>query len=185
LIAVTAAVLLAAGPAACGLPEDESARPLGPDGSEILSDDTAPTTAGQQAARTFVLYLVENKNLVRQERPSTQPAEPATVIRSLLEGVTADEKNADRTSAIPPKTELHGVGLSEDGVLTVDLGRQMSTITSTSALTAYAQIVFTATGLEGVTAVHFLIDGQPVDAPTEQGNLEVARRSDYPELAPD
>lgn len=185
LAALTALVVLAAGTAACGLPEDDTARPLEPDGSEILSDDTAPTTPGQQAARTVVLYFVENENLVRQERPSDRPAEPAAVLRSLLEGVTADEKNADLTSAIPPETELRSVEVGEDDVLTVDLGPQMTTITSTSELTAYAQIVFTATGLEGVGAVRFRIDGEPVDAPTEQGNLEVARRSDYPELAPD
>lgn len=182
---LAAMVLLAAGTAACGLPEDDSARPLGPDGSEILSDDTAPTTPGQQGVRTVVLYFVESEKLVRQERPSAQPAEPAAVIRSLLEGVTADEKNAERTSAIPPETELRDVDLGEDGVLTVDLGPQMSTITSTSELTAYAQIVFTATDLQGVKAVRFLIDGKPVDAPTEQGNLEVAKRTDYPDLAPD
>ncbi len=177
-----AAGLLAA--AACGLPEDDTARPLDPDGSEILVDDTAPTTPGQQAARTVVLYFVRKGDLVRQERPSDRPAEPAAVIRSLLEGVTADEKGADLTSAIPPETELRGIERGQDGVLTVDLGPQMSTITSTSALTAYGQIVFTATGLKGVTAVRFRIDGEPVAAPTEEGNLEVARRTNYPELAP-
>ena len=50
---------------------------------------------------------------------------------------------------------------------------------------AYAQLVFTALVFSQITSVKFRVQGSPVDAPTDNGNLAMVTADDYsPPLNP-
>ncbi len=87
-------------------------------------------------------------------------------------------------TSVPPGTRLRGV-VVKNGLATIDLTGEINDIGGPAQKEAFAQIVFTALGFEEVQRVRFFIDGEPVDAPTDDGNLAQIDADNYdPPLNP-
>ena len=78
-------------------------------------------------------------------------------LAALLAGPTEVDEAAGLTTALSKNVVLNSVTVV-DGVATVDFNRAFETADTRPQV---AQVVFTLTQVEGVTAVQFLIDGQP------------------------
>lgn len=167
----------------CGVPDDSEPRALPPEVSDLLAPTTPPvTTSGTED--TTPLYFLEDQRLVRVDRRTDRPSSPEEVFELLLAGPTEDEQNAGLTSNIPADANLLGATPDSDGVLVIQLGPKLGTITGTAAKAAYAQLMLTADAI-GWDRVRFVVDGKPVDAPTDDGNQRVVQASDYsPPLNP-
>ncbi len=114
-------------------------------------------------------------------------AEESTIARatmeSLLEGPTSDEANSipALSTAIPAGTELNSVVIVGE-TATVDLTSDFAADEASAATTmAVAQVVFTLTRFDSVSAVQFRQDGTQVAVPTDEGDavLRPVTRDDY------
>jgi hypothetical protein len=127
-----------------------------------------------------IFFVLEGKLVpVTREAPSDIASAEAT-IRALLEGPTAEELARGVTSEIPPQTSLLEVQVL-DLVADVDLSAEFQVPAShDEILLRVAQVVWTLVRLPEVTAVRFVIDGEPVSVVTDDGTAV-----DRPVTAPD
>ena len=177
---VAVAVLAATAFGACGVPTETKARAIAAD--QDLTQDTTPTTTPGPAADRVMLYFVDNDRLSRVDRPVDQPPDVQLAITQLLSGVTASEKADGLLSSIPPDTSALHV-TTAGAVVTIDLSDQFK-LTGDTFVKACAQIVFTATSIRGIDRVRFQVDGNPINPPTDAGNLPEVSRDNYRTLAP-
>lgn len=178
---LTAAVLGLA--AACGIQADDGPRAITQDQRpDDLERDAAPTDGPTlQAEVYFTRFDGDRDNLVAVERgvqpgsSSSRPT-PATVLEALLNGVDdADEGAPNIVTKIPPDTELAGPPVLDDaGVLTVDLTAGISGVQGDGARLAYGQLVCTAAALDEVESVRFVVEEQPIQAPTGEGETSTS-----------
>ena len=105
------------------------------------------------------------------------------MLESLFAGPNADERDAQLDTAIPADVELldaRPVGQ----VLTVDVNDVFDDLTPDGLRLAVAQIVSTATDIDGVQSVQLRIDGEPRVWPLGNGELtdRPLTQYDYPGL---
>jgi len=160
---------------ACGVPEDEGPQELTADQVPFGLLTTAPTTTSTPEvlppSREAQLYFLDAEGLLEPLPREVDDRSAQTVIETLLATDTAGLP-AGNSSNIPPDTVLLDIFTESDGqndVLTVDLSEQFTTIESERFIAAVAQIVFTASALEGVDAVSFRVDGEPIPVSDEEG----------------
>lgn len=181
----TAAGALAAataiGLAACGVPMDREPRPITQ--TTAAPAATVPTTIAPTGAPSVSVYFLNGDQLEAEQ----YPVEGEVTLGKALAFVLAappDDASADLRTSVPPNTRLRGVQV-EDGLATIDLTGEINDIVGPNQKEAFAQIVFTALGFNEVQRVQFQIDGKPIDAPTDRGNLPVVDANDYdPPLNP-
>jgi spore germination protein GerM len=181
--AILGVVLLAVGAAACGIPADDGPRAITQDQRPAELESDSEVTSGGQTLVTdlyFTRFDGSRHNLVPIERAvvtggsSSRPT-PATVLEALLAGVPDDEQASDLVTRIPADTALDGPpDLDSTGVLTVYLSAAISGVQGDGARLAYGQLVCTADALDEVRSVRFAVDGQPVQAPTGEGETSNA-----------
>lgn len=171
MIAAVAALL---GLSACGVSTDsrpqEISRSNVPEG--LLDGDTSSTNgarAGQGGEATQVWFLQGESNdvtLVARERTVRRPRTARGVLEALLlDGPNETERAFNITTAIPSSTTLAAPPeLGENGVLVIDLSHGLFEVMGDELRNAYAQIVCTATEVQGVRAATFEIDGEPFEA---------------------
>lgn len=179
LVAVVALVALVL--SACGIQADDGPREITQDqqpddvdaGVEVPSD--GPTLL---ADLYFARFDGSRDNLVSIEREvptgsSSSTPTPGPVLEALLAGVPADEEAGDIVTKIPADTKLDGQPvLDAAGVLTVYL--TPTRVQGDGARLAYGQMVCTADALDQVDSVLFVVDDQPVQAPTGAGETSSA-----------
>ncbi|HUG32054.1 MAG TPA: GerMN domain-containing protein [Acidimicrobiia bacterium] len=168
--------------AACGIPID--AAPVTIDIEAAVSPDDGGPVLGELAAVS--LYLIRDEALVPVTRDLPSPPVPDIVLGSLLEGVTEPEQRANLRTAIPPGTRSNEIA-ADGPVLRVDLSREFASVGGEEEIFAVAQIVLTATSIEGIDLVAFELDGVPTDVPVASGALsdDPVGAGDYqPLLAP-
>jgi spore germination protein GerM len=153
---------------ACGIPVEAEPEMVG---VEIAaSPETESPTPGDLAA--VPMYLVSNDSLVRVTRDLPSPPSVTSIFDSLLGGVTEPERSENLRTAIPPGTET--LAVTEDGsVLRIDLSSEFAAVGGEEEILAVAQIVLTATSIEGVDLVAFRLEGVPTDVPVASGALSV------------
>lgn len=187
--AITAATLLLA---SCGLSEDGDPHAIarGNLPPDLLDPNpTSSTTLPPGETVPVTIYLLretgEDTELVPVTRPVKDASDPGPRISALLSAQPTEEE-AGLSNAIPPEVELLEAPLdTETGELTIDLSGEFSSIEGSELSKAFAQIVYTAAELEGVTSVRFRVDGEPrqaVDA--DGGQQRSVDIGDYRELAP-
>jgi hypothetical protein len=185
-VAGAAAVL-----AACGIPSDAAPRDV-PLGDRLqLSGPQAPNQAASSVGPK--VYFLSSQNPTGQDRlqPAGRnvPATPAAILAELFNGLTRDEQARRWRTAIPADTTLlRAPELKSDGTLIVDLDSAFFEVKGDPQLKAVAQIVFTATGIDGVKRVQILVQDQPQGWPRGDGTAqpvgEPLTQFAYPELNP-
>lgn len=182
--------------AGCGLSTNDEPERIG-DGSAI--DDSATTepaatvsgsSGGEAGAENVEVWFVETLSdasvqLVFLERPVAD-ADSAderllALIREPPTGAETDDR--DIVSHVPDDTDLGEVELRSNGVLAVELSDNFYDRRGEEAVYAFAQVVFTATELEGVSQVLFrnASDFLPLDGDGETRDGPLGRQ-DYNEL---
>ena len=174
----TGLAFLVVATSACG-------RPSGP--VEIPPEDLPfslrrPPGAGQPTSESekFVVFFVRQGRLAAVRRVSSSDGSDArATMRALLEGPRRDERERI-TSQIPSRTSVLGVRVV-NFIAEVDLSAEFQTPAPPDAvLLRVAQVVWTLVRLPNVTAVRFLIDGEPISVVTDDQTVV-----DRPVTAPD
>lgn len=169
--------------AGCSIQPEASPNDLPEERANVFGE---PAT-GDEAAGTNRIYLlappdVEAPQRLRSVQRDVPPA-AESVLESLFAGPNADERDAQLDTAIPADVELldaRPVGQ----VLTVDLNDVFDDLTPDGLRLAVAQIVSTATDIDGVRSVQLRIDGEPRVWPLGNGELtdRPLTQYDYPGL---
>jgi spore germination protein GerM len=169
--------------AGCSIQPEASPNDL-PD--EVANVFGEPAT-GDEAAGTNRIYLlappdVDAPQRLRSVQRDVAPA-AESVLESLFAGPNADERDAQLDTAIPADVELldaRPVGQ----VLTVDLNDVFDDLTPDGLRLAVAQIVSTATDIDGVQSVQLRVEGQRRVWPLGSGELtdRPLTKYDYPGL---
>jgi hypothetical protein len=168
--------------------------------SSSADDDTtttittaAPTTTtGAPSDAGVVVYLMYEGTdadpgpfIAPVHRPEAAGLEEA--LESLMRGITFTDSANGLSTSIPAGTRYLGVEVS-GGVATVDLSREFeSGGGSLSMISRVAQVVFTVTRIDGIDAVLFAIEGQPLTVLGGEGILldEPQARAGYLDLLPE
>jgi spore germination protein GerM len=189
LLAGVVACGLVAALAACGVSSDSRPRDILPD--EEPSDVGVAQTASAQPGTGATVYFLgpespgEHAPLTAVGREGR--ADRASLLMALLDGPTATEQDAQGLrTAIPAGTTLRSASLDSRGTLQVDVSAEFLVGAGDVLLDAVAQIVFTASEIDGVERVRLLVDGEPQDWPTSSGNStrEPLTIYDYPDRIP-
>jgi len=169
--------------AGCSIQPEASPNDLPDERANVFGE---PAT-GDEAAGTNRIYLlappdVEAPQRLRSVQRDVLPA-AESVLESLFAGPNADERDAQLDTAIPADVELldaRPVGQ----VLTVDLNDVFDDLTPDGLRLAVAQIVSTATDIDGVRSVQLRIDGERRVWPLGNGELtdRPLTQYDYPGL---
>ena len=189
--AATLAFALAAlvGVTGCGVPQDAAPRRLDTAASPFAlpggNDRTAEETLAAPSTREQVdLYFVQSGMAVRTARTvRLTPSVPVpALLELLLDGPTETERGTGASSVIPSSLTVEDVSV-EGQTAVITLGGPEEQVRSTQAL-AYAQIVATLTGPDGVFGVRFRLDNADLPVPRGDGSLSERplNRADYSEL---
>ena len=152
--------------AACGVQPDAAPRDLPEDEREIA---VAVGPSGSSAAGANRIYLVApgEDGLLRSVPRQAETRQE--LIEILLAGPNDDELAAQYSSFIPSSTELLAAR-TQGQVLTINLTGGITELSGENLAQAVAQIVYTASELDGIEAVQLRADGEELAWP--KANLE-------------
>lgn len=163
---------------ACGIQTDSAPRELPEVERQLANSGGSVGTDASGADRIYLVAPGEERLLRSVPRDATLRED---LIRILLLGPNEQEIEAQYSSFIPPSTELLSAG-SKGQILILDVTGEIAELTGQSLSQALAQIVYTATEIEGIEAVELKIDGQDVAWPKPNGDTttDALRTYDYP-----
>lgn len=178
-LAFAAITVLSASASACGISADTKPRDIAENAKQELGGAIAP--GGGVATGKARIYLIGPA--ATGQTPLLQPvartAETATeLIRSLLSGPNDTEVAQQYRTAIPVGTGLRSATLQID-TLRVDVTEQLLQLSGGDLVDALAQIVFTASELDGVRRVKVLVNGAEQQWPAGNGTLQSAPLTVY------
>jgi spore germination protein GerM len=156
---------------------------------ELPADLYGPPSPAAPSMRptTTKIYLTRDGHLVavtRAEAVAEDRLESA--LRMLLRGPTDQEAAGGLGTAIPLDAGwIDGSVSSSIASINLSSGFELGAEQSILALRV-AQVVFTATEVPGVSKVRLLIDGEPIDVVTDDGETRggPVGRADYASLSP-
>ena len=169
--------------AGCSIQPEASPNDLPDERANVFGE---PAT-GDEAAGANRIYLLAPPAVEAPQRlRSVQrdvPTAAASALESLFAGPNSDEREAQLDTAIPDDVELLDAR-SVGQVLTVDLSDVFDDLTPDGLRLAVAQIVSTATDIDGVRSVQLRVDGEPRVWPLGNGELtdRPLTQYDYPGL---
>ena len=163
---------------ACGIQTDSAPRDLPEDERSLAISGSSSGTDASGADRIYLVAPGEERLLRSVPRDATFRED---LIEILLLGPNDDEIAAQFSSFIPATTELLSAR-SKGQILILDLTGEISELTGQSLSQAIAQIVYTATEIEGIEAVQLKIEGEDVAWPKPNGDTtaDPLRTYDYP-----
>ncbi len=174
-ILLVAALLLTG----CGVRSEDRPEPV----TTAAAPSPAMGNGSPAAGPRLTVFFIRGADLAPVER-RTDATTTAAAIDRLVEGPTRAEVSTGIRTALPPEV----VGVDEvlpDGLVTVSVTRGFTGITGSNQLLAVAQIVWTLTDLPTVTTVRFVVEGTPVEVPTDGGLTDrPVGRDDYRSVAP-
>jgi spore germination protein GerM len=186
------ALLLALVGVACGVPADSSPQLLAESAlpAELTDPGTTTTTTEPPSFSVDqpVYFLDETDLLAEVAREVPSPVDSREVLEVLFLGPTEEESDLESLrTAIPLETEILELEQTGD-VLTIDLAAgSLEEIEGALQEVAIAQIVYTATAIDGINGVLIKIDGEFRQLPTDEGDSqedEPVGRADYRSLDP-
>ncbi|GHJ46896.1 hypothetical protein Cs7R123_42380 [Catellatospora sp. TT07R-123] len=153
--------------AACGVPTEDTARPLAPpDGPQSV---TEPVTRTSGPASEH-LYLVNNGSLIRVERRLSAAPSVQQLVDDLMAGPTESEEDFGFTSALLGTHIIGKVDVTSTTAV-VDLSSTREDTGRNDDVLAFAQVVCTLTARPGIRRVAFTREGHPVGVPRADGAL--------------
>ena len=156
---------------ACAIQPEAAPNDVPAERSGVFGD---PTT-GDVAAGTNRVFLLAPTDAEEPQRLRSVLRDvggtPADVLRSLFAGPNADERAEQLDTAIPSDVELRSTPRTVGEILTVDLNDVFAELTPDGLRLAVAQIVTTATEIDGVRAVQLRVDGERRVWPRGNGEL--------------
>lgn len=178
LVGLVAVVLGAAG---CGVPLEDSARAT--PAAEVpygLLEPGTTTTSTEAPGDGAVLYLVGQRGLAPVRRSVSSPVSVRVVVEALGEDPPPAEEGLGLRSVLAAEAFVLGAR-SATGVGRIDLADRFRSLPEREQTLALAQLVLTATEVEGVQRVAFTLNGEPLDVPTADGTLRSGSvtRADY------
>jgi spore germination protein GerM len=102
----------------------------------------------------------------------------AALLTELFAGPNAEEVGRQFRTALPAGIQLLTTA-RRGSVLRVDVSKELAQLSGQVLVAAVAQIVFTASELDGVQSVQILIDGVTQQWPTGNGELQSAPLTVY------
>jgi spore germination protein GerM len=180
--------LLLAG--ACSTPVDSGPKTLRAAGIPAdLREETSSTTTtilSTGESEEVTVYFILNDRLSPVKRRVTPPVTVEKVLQELFAGppTTAEQVNGLRT-AISPDTTVLGAPI-EARIATVNVSKNFAFGQVPEQIIAFAQVVFTAVDVAGVTGVLFALKGKRQEAPQGDGSSQSAplSRAAYPQVTP-
>jgi spore germination protein GerM len=194
-IAVTLA--LAALAVGCGLSPDNEPHAIAPGnlppGLLDPNPGTSTTLTGSPATTAvpvfFLVRVGDETRLTEVEREVADASSAAARVGALLTQPTADETDAGITTAIPADLILLDEPIldEDERTLTVNLSDELNRLEGAELTRAVAQIVYTATELDDVAQVRFLVEGEEIPVPDDEGveTTGPVGQADYRSLDPD
>jgi len=176
-VAVIAGVVALAG---CGVQPDSAPRELPLDERDLIVGNESANVDASGADRIYLIGPGEDR-LLRSVRRAASSAED--LVNLLLLGPNDAETQDQFTSAIPSTTRL--IDSHTNGqIFTVDLTSDILDLDTQNLTRAVAQIVYTATELDGIESVRIEVDHEPLSAPTPGGDTTTGqlRIYDFPGL---
>jgi hypothetical protein len=157
---------------ACGVPVSGKVHSLEP--TNVPPGFTAPTDPGAipPAAGEPAVYFADARgHLVASPvriRPGTTSAALQAVLTRLTAGPSTEQSGRGLATALPPSITLQVVDVADQRA-TLALGGDQ--LPPTDQTTAIAEIVLTATSVDGITSVRLTLDDRPLEAPLIGGVL--------------
>jgi hypothetical protein len=198
-VAVLLAGVIALTSVACGIPTDDEPRAIPP--SAFDGSTSTTTEVGSEDPDNVMvpetIYLVEGNATFSPTGDRLSPimvnitntTDTAQLVKLTLEELIRTKSDKGLTNAVPSGTRILSAKLNAEGTeLDLDLSDEFNGIQQELQRQAFAQVVFTATGVtpSRIQGVRFLIGGQLVVASTSTDNTpavgQVITRSDYPAL---
>jgi spore germination protein GerM len=187
VMAMVAVVLLAA---ACSAPVDSGPKAIRaasiPEGLRAETSSTTATTAPTGESEEATVYFIgADLRLVPVKRLVSAPVTVEKVIQKLFAGPTPAEGVTGLRTAISFDTTVLGAPIA-DRITTVNVSKIFAFGPVDDQIRAYAQVVFTAVDVGGVTGVLFAVNGRRVEVPAGDGSNQSAPlgRGSYPESTP-
>lgn len=179
-------LVFVAASSSCAIQPDSSPKdiPQGDRAPMELIDPDAGASAG--SSRVFLLTSDEDngERRLRSVLRSVPDASPSAVLQELFRGPNRQEFDAGLRSGLPEGLVLLSAR-SVAGTLNVDVSSHILELPGSALRLAVAEIVFTASQLDGVRAVRLRVDGKIRGWPDGSGELQNTPLSvyDYPGLA--
>ncbi len=157
----------------CGIDDDTAPREIADGGKPNLANSANQTTGATSGTDRIYLLAPDSQNDVRHLRPATRDVGDSASQRlnSLFGALTVDDVDARLRTAIPDGLMLRSAGLRNNGTLVVDVSDQILDLSSNTLIDAVAQIVFTASEVQGVQRVELVVDGKARQWPAADGEL--------------
>jgi spore germination protein GerM len=188
LVAVCGIVVVA-----CGIPVDSSPRTISRGAlPKALTGSTTSQPPGTGTVVTEEIFLVRSNGNAEVLSPvvldgiplkSSNIAQAQDLLTRLIEQQSSPPSGNNLTNAIPSTVRVLGARLDDD-VLELDVSN-LDTVESTQQRLAFAEMVFTATGVIGIDSVRFSIDGLPAQVPIDNSTSTAGAaitRADYRQL---
>jgi hypothetical protein len=174
---LTSALLLAG----CALNPDAAPRDLPADEQILVPSQTATGGEAEGPDRIYLGAPGEDR-LLRSVPRDTASRED--LIEILLAGPNEDELDQQYTTFLPANLELLDT-FKQGTILFLDVSEELTELTGQPLSRALAQLVYTATELEGVERVQITVNGSPVSWPRPVGRNTTSTLSiyDYPTFA--
>ena len=165
--------------AGCGVSPDASPRDL-PEGERTLA--AAQGVSDNEAEGLDRIYLAApgDERLLRSV--SRDAVTRRDLIEILLAGPNDDEAEQQFSTFLPPTLELLNTPRKQGPLLFLNMSPALRELSGQTLGQALAQIVYTATELDGVEVVQINVEGRSVSWPTPNGGDTSAplSRYDYP-----
>lgn len=194
LVALAVGLVLAA---ACSAPIDSGPRTLRAASIPAdLRDETTTTSTtilstGQSEEVTIYFLKSDpstgNDRLAAVKRLVSPPATVEKAVQKLFAGPTTQELLQGYRTAISrnPDTTVLSVSI-EAHIATINVSKNFAFGDPTEQINAFAQVVFTAADVAGVTGVLFAVNRHPQEVPSGDGSSTSAPlgRGSYPQVTP-
>lgn len=174
----------------CGVPIDGEPQVISADDVPYNLLEQAPTSTTSTTTLPVPtvevpVYFVRNSRLVEVLRGVTQSPNVSKAVKALLDGPGEQEEGAGLRTAIPPELKVE-VGRVEQEVVTIDLGSEFTKLSRDEQPLALAQLVWTATGINGVTGARFTLGGKDIEVVLPDASLATGPvgRDAYAALGP-
>lgn len=165
----------------CGLSPDAAPRDL-PEDERVLVPSQAATGGEAEGPDRIYLGAPGDERLLRSVPRDTSSRHD--LIEILLAGPNEDELEEQYTTFLPADLRLLDT-FKQGTILFLDVSEEMTELTGQPLARALAQLVYTATELEGVERVQITVNGSPVSWPRPVGRNTTSTLSiyDYPNFA--